>query len=88
MQLSRDVVVYASGSEVMCWAFNYRDSRNTCLRQETEFAVFFSEGIAPVHQAPVTSALSELRHLLLANGAQVSKIYIISKQEPYAVITL
>jgi DNA/RNA-binding domain of Phe-tRNA-synthetase-like protein len=39
MPLSERVAVYASGSEVICWAFNHRDSARTCLQEETDEAL-------------------------------------------------
>jgi DNA/RNA-binding domain of Phe-tRNA-synthetase-like protein len=88
MPLSPDVVVYACGAEVICYGFNYRDSRKTCLGRETDFAAFFSEGVAAAHVDPVSRALAELRRLLSDAGASVGPVRFASKESPGAVLSL
>jgi DNA/RNA-binding domain of Phe-tRNA-synthetase-like protein len=76
MPLGEKVVVYACGDEVICWAFNHRDSRETCLSAQTSAGVFFSEGVAASHRDSVINALSELRERLRAAGAVAGEIAI------------
>ncbi|HEX3622229.1 MAG TPA: phenylalanine--tRNA ligase beta subunit-related protein, partial [Acidimicrobiales bacterium] len=40
MALTDRVAVYAAGSTVVCWAYNCRDSRATCLTGETDVGLF------------------------------------------------
>lgn len=88
MPLSPRVAVYASGAEVICYGFNYRDSRKTCLERDTDFAAFFSEGVAAAHGASVSCALAELRQLLSDAGASVGPIRFASKESPGMVLSL
>ena len=67
--LSEKVVVYAAGDEVICFAFNHRDSRNTSITPETRRAVFFSEGASRAHHDSVRKSLAELADRLRGWGA-------------------
>lgn len=69
MPLRPAVVVYASGPEVICWAFNHRDSALTCLRPETDAALFLTEAVAAVQMPALEATLEELATLLAAAGA-------------------
>jgi len=82
MPLTGDVAVYACGSEVICWAFNHRDSARTCLEAGTDEAVFFSEAAAPEQHAGLEAALRDLADLLARNGARVGEIQLTDSAEP------
>lgn len=82
MPLSSSVVVYACGDEVLCWGFNHRDSKTTCLTPGSRSAVFFSEGISPVHQESLTGALEELRTTLELAGALCGGIMYATPETP------
>lgn len=86
MPLLPTVAVYASGAEIICWGFNYRDSKNTCLTQGTRFAVFFSEGVCGDHLGPLVNALSELRDVLRAKGARAGETCLLSRKQLCAVV--
>lgn len=88
MPLSPEVVVYACGDEVLCWAFNHRDSSRTCLRADTNVAAFFSEAALPVQAAAMAAAIEELRALLLRLGATVSEVRVAGPDSPWFAITL
>jgi DNA/RNA-binding domain of Phe-tRNA-synthetase-like protein len=82
MPLSPYTVVYACGDEVICWAFNYRDSRTSCLSPETQDAVFFSEAVTRLQLPSVERALEELRVLLADAGAQAGEIRFAMANKP------
>jgi DNA/RNA-binding domain of Phe-tRNA-synthetase-like protein len=86
MPLDERVVVYASGDEVICWSFNHRDSRDTCLLPETRAAVFFGEALAPDARADVAAALEELRSLFTERGARATPVAFADASTP--VLTL
>ncbi|MEZ6035883.1 MAG: phenylalanine--tRNA ligase beta subunit-related protein [Planctomycetota bacterium] len=71
MPITDDVAVYAAGDEVLCWAFNFRDSANTCLTKDTRTAVFLGEATTMVQQTSLRAALVELAELLAGAGAVV-----------------
>jgi DNA/RNA-binding domain of Phe-tRNA-synthetase-like protein len=70
--LDSDVVVYAAGRSVLCWSFNHRDSRQTCLDEHTTRAVFFTEAVSRARAETAAAALEELRGLLIEHGAVTS----------------
>jgi DNA/RNA-binding domain of Phe-tRNA-synthetase-like protein len=82
MPLSPGVVVYASGNEIICWSFNHRDSRTTCLEKDTQLAVFLGEGTNAVHYDPLRKALEELRSLLVVSGAEAGDIHFVDRECP------
>ncbi|MBI2808723.1 MAG: hypothetical protein HYX68_27355 [Planctomycetes bacterium] len=82
MPITPEVVVYASGSVVVCWAFNHRDSQDTCLTADTRDAVFFAEAVTAVQQEAMNAALSELAGLLREGGADVGPMVIADATSP------
>jgi DNA/RNA-binding domain of Phe-tRNA-synthetase-like protein len=71
MPLKPTVPVYASGSEVTCWAFNHRDSVVTCLREDTDLGLFMAEAVAEIQYPSLEAALEELARDLVDAGAAV-----------------
>lgn len=74
MPLTPNVAVYASGTEVICWSFNHRDSLLTCLKQQTRRAVFLGEAVDRGQYHSVANALEELRRTFSAAGAGVGDL--------------
>jgi DNA/RNA-binding domain of Phe-tRNA-synthetase-like protein len=74
MPLSADVVVYASGTTIMCWAFNCRDSRSCRLTEDTDVGLFLGEAVTEPQHGPLRAALTELAGVLQRAGAAVGPI--------------
>jgi DNA/RNA-binding domain of Phe-tRNA-synthetase-like protein len=88
MPLRPNVVVYASGSEVTCWAFNHRDSMKTCLHAETDLGLFMGEAVAHIQYDALDAAFSELARDLREAGADVGEILYVNVSEPSASVRL
>ena len=73
MPLRPAVAVYASGSEITCWAFNHRDSATTSLLAETDLGFFMAEAVAGVQYASLEAAFAELARDLREAGADVGE---------------
>jgi lysyl-tRNA synthetase class 2 len=71
MPLKPTIPVYASGSEVTCWAFNHRDSAVTCLHPDTDFGVFMAEAVSEIQYPSLEAALEDLARDLAEAGAAV-----------------
>ena len=84
--LREGVVAYACGGELLCWSFNHRDSRATCLQAHTEHAVFFGEALAPAPRAALERALEELRALLRSLGATTGRVAFADGGKPELVL--
>jgi DNA/RNA-binding domain of Phe-tRNA-synthetase-like protein len=67
-------VVYAAGDTVLCWSFNHRDSRQTCLTRESRRAVFLAESLASVQARSATAALDDLRRELGHEGVHLGPV--------------
>jgi len=80
--LEPGVVVYAAGSSVLCWSFNHRDSRHTCLADDTTRAVFFAEAVSAPQAETAAAALDELRCLLIERGAVAGSSLIADAHTP------
>ena len=87
MPLSPYVAVYACGSEIICWGFNHRDSRMTCLSTETQDAVFFAESVTEAQLPSIKKALGELRDRLAVAGAEVGEVGFAAYNTPQALLT-
>jgi len=74
MPLQPEVVVYASGDRVLCWAYNVRDSRETGLTDETDEGLFLGEAVERSQHEPLRNALEDLRARLQRLGASVEAI--------------
>lgn len=73
MPLKPTVPVYASGSEVTCWAFNHRDSAVTGLHEDTDLGVFMAEAVAEVQYPSLEANFEEIARALREAGAVVGE---------------
>jgi DNA/RNA-binding domain of Phe-tRNA-synthetase-like protein len=80
--LNPSLVVYAAGDDVLCWGFNSRDSKLTCLTAESDTALFFSEAALPVHVEPCRQSLMMLREKFNAWGAACGEIQAANAMSP------
>lgn len=88
MPLRPQIAVYASGSEVICWAFNHRDSSATCLIPETDTALFVGEAVAGLQLASLDAALAELARDLRDAGATVGEVGYADAKSPSVSLQL
>lgn len=86
MPLRPNVVVYASGSEVTCWAFNHRDSVVTCLQEDTDLGIFMAEAVSEVQYPSLEAAFEELARDLRNAGAIVGALVFVDSVSPAASI--
>jgi lysyl-tRNA synthetase class 2 len=82
MPLTPLVAVYAAGSTVICWAYNCRDSRDTCLTEDTDVGVFLGEAVIAAQHEPLRNALADLAARLVGAGATVGAARYASAAEP------
>ena len=80
--LDPDDVVYAADRIVLCCSFENRESRQTCVANDTERAVFFSEAIDDDHAATTSAALADLRQMLIEHRAQVGPLAVADAETP------
>jgi DNA/RNA-binding domain of Phe-tRNA-synthetase-like protein len=80
--LEPEVVVYAADRVVLGWSFNHRDSRQTCLADDTMRAVFLSEGIDAEQAATASAALNHLRRILRRHSVHVGPLAAAHAQIP------
>lgn len=88
MPVTDAVVVYGCGDEVICWAFNHRDSRVTCLTPDTPVAAFFTEAVSGAQRAASEAALAEMARRLEEAGARVGAIRFADAAEPQRSLDL
>lgn len=82
MPITESVAVYACSDDVLCWAFNCRDSALTCLTPETDAAFFVAEAVTRNQAEGVDKALADLKTRLQAIGAQVGPVAIADRNAP------
>jgi DNA/RNA-binding domain of Phe-tRNA-synthetase-like protein len=82
MPLTTSVAVYASGPTVVCYAFNCRDSRDTCLSASTEVGLFLGEAVVEVQHEPLRSAFADLTARLSGAGAFVGTVAFATAASP------
>ncbi|WP_428262648.1 phenylalanine--tRNA ligase beta subunit-related protein [Haliangium sp.] len=76
------VCVYAAEREILCWAFNHRDSAVSCLVEGTDQALFVGEGVTALQRPSVQDALTWLRAELAAAGAVVGALAVADRSAP------
>lgn len=82
MPLTPKVAVYAAGTTVICWAYNCRDSRDTCLVSDTDVGLFLGEAVTARQHEPLRAAFADLRDRLSAAGATVGAAQFASANSP------
>jgi DNA/RNA-binding domain of Phe-tRNA-synthetase-like protein len=82
MPLTDKVAVYAAGSTVICWAYNCRDSRDTCLTQETDTGLFLGEAVTARQHGALRIALADLAGRLTVAGATVGSVVFADRDGP------
>ena len=87
MPLTDSVAVYAAGSTVVCWAYNCRDSRETCLTAGTDVAMFVGEAVTARQHGALRRALDDLAARLTAAGAQVGPMAYADADSPSVDMT-
>lgn len=87
MPITPPLAVYGCGEEILCWGFNHRDSKRTCLTSTTRSALFVGEAVTLAQHAPLKAALAELASLLAAGGAQVQGPMFADAQMPCLYLT-
>ena len=80
--LDPHVVVYAAGRVVLCWSFNHRDSRQTCLADDTTRAILFSEAIDGEQATTASGALHHLRRILIQHAVHVGPVAVADAEMP------
>ncbi|MGH9279520.1 MAG: B3/B4 domain-containing protein [Acidimicrobiales bacterium] len=87
MPLTPQVAVYASGDTVICWAYNCRDSRDTCLQEDTDAGLFIGEAVTARQHPALRSALADLAERLAAAGATVGPVAFVDAAGARTVVT-
>ena len=82
MPMTDKVAVYAAGSTVLCWAYNCRDSRETCLTEDTETGLFLGEAVTARQHGALRIALADLAGRLSAAGAHVGPVVFADAEHP------
>ena len=86
MPLTDKVAVYAAGSTVLCWAYNCRDSRETCLTEDTDTGLFLGEAVTARQHEALRLALDDLAGRLTAAGAFVGPVVFADAEQPRITI--
>jgi len=84
--LTGRVAVYAAGATVLRWAYNCRDSRDTCLTGETDTGLFLGEAVSSGQHDALRTALDDLAARLAAAGAQVGPVLFADRDQPHIAV--
>ena len=87
MPLTDKVAVYAAGPTVICWAYNCRDSRDTCLTEDTDTGLFLGEAVTGRQHVALRIALADLAGRLAVAGASVGPVVYADRDSPKVDVT-
>ena len=82
MPLTDKVAIYGAGATVICWAYNCRDSRETCLTEDTDTGLFIGEAVTARQHGALRIALADLAGRLAAAGASVGPVAFADRESP------
>lgn len=88
LPITDQVALYAIGNQVICWAYNVRDSRETCLTAETETGIFLGEAVHPSQRDGLREALDELKERLTNLGATTGDVVLFDGSRPGSELEL
>jgi DNA/RNA-binding domain of Phe-tRNA-synthetase-like protein len=71
MQVAPGVVIYADKDKVACYAWNHKDSAQTCLTPSTDKAIFFADAVSVEGRCRAAEALQLLSEALLSCGCRI-----------------
>ncbi|MHC4990762.1 MAG: B3/B4 domain-containing protein [Planctomycetota bacterium] len=86
MPITERVAVYGAGHTVLCYAYNHRDARDTCLTLETTSAVFVGEAVAACQHEGLHDAVAELHERLEHAGAHPGDVTTVDAGTPRATV--
>jgi DNA/RNA-binding domain of Phe-tRNA-synthetase-like protein len=86
MPLTDKVAVYGAGPTVICWAYNCRDSRDTCLTEDTDTGLFLGEAVTARQHGALRIALADLAARLVTAGATVGPVVFADREAPQVEI--
>ena len=73
-------IVYCDGKEVLCRKWNWRESDNTKLTEETKEAFLVLEALPPVTEPELRKALQELEEMLNKYCNADTEIFVVNLQ--------
>jgi DNA/RNA-binding domain of Phe-tRNA-synthetase-like protein len=76
------LIVYASGSTVLCWGFNHRDSNITALEPRSEDVAFFSEASFNDQTTAAACVIGAMRQQFLNSGGFCTEHLIANQNSP------
>jgi DNA/RNA-binding domain of Phe-tRNA-synthetase-like protein len=87
MPLTDKVAVYGAGATVICWAYNCRDSRDTCLTEDTDTGLFLGEAVTARQHGALRIALADLAGRFAVAGATVGPVVFADRESPKVDVT-
>jgi DNA/RNA-binding domain of Phe-tRNA-synthetase-like protein len=82
--LNPSLAVYASGTDILCWGFNTRDSKMVCVDDSTREVLFFSEMTDEVLGGSPFSTIKALSDRLAGVGLATKATVILSRSNSTA----
>ncbi len=84
--LSKDLVVYASGNNVLCWGFNTRDSTLSSVDQTSKEVLFFSETTEAKYKEMPHKTMQSLCEALGGAVARDAAILELNNNNPVGLL--
>ncbi len=75
-------VVYADDEKVLCWLWNYKDSKLSCIDSDTRQAIFFIDAAFPLTHMQMQDAIKLFEKELVNVGASVLANGILNAKHP------
>lgn len=79
-------VIYADEQKVLCWLWNYQDSSETCIDENTKEVVFFIDSIQESTSHSLKKAIQELMNNLEKINCMTTNHGILNLNSPQAII--
>jgi len=80
----KDEVVYKDSSKILCRKWNWRDSDETKITEDSKNVILYVEGLPPISRKKLISVCKELAELITAFCKGEAKYYILNKAKSSA----
>jgi DNA/RNA-binding domain of Phe-tRNA-synthetase-like protein len=88
IQAKANHLVYADDKRIICWLWNYKDSYETSLAEDTSYALFFIDSAEQLELNAIPKALKQLSENLEKIGCRPLEAGILNRASSSANFTL
>ncbi len=87
IQITKQQIVYADEEKVLCWLWNYRDSKLSAINKDTKKAIFFLDSAFEPQHMPIHAAIDMLKNHLEQMGSNILTYGVLNRGQPSVMLS-